>query len=63
MSVILLILGCVSSFKLIQKFKNLAKKRDWPAGSVSGPDLHVQLFKDKNYIITVITIKDRTNRI
>ena len=54
----------VSSFKFIQKFKTLAKKRDWSEvarANLGGPDL--QLFKDNINIITVITIKDRTNRI
>ena len=55
----------VSSFKFIQKFKNLAKKRETgpqvARANLGGPDL--QLFKDKINIITVTTIKNRTNRI
>ena len=56
------------SFKFIQKFKNLAKKKkkretcpQVARTNLGGPDL--QLLKDKINIITVITIKDRTNRI
>ena len=44
-----------SNFKFIQNFMQVAR------ANLGGPDL--QLFKDKFNIITVITIKDRTNRI
>ena len=58
----LIIMSSSSSFKFIQK---LSKKRETgpqvARANVDRPNL--QLFEDKINIITVITIKHRTNRI
>ena len=49
----------IQVYSKIQKFSK--KKETGPQVARGGPDF--QLFKDKINIITVITIKDRTNRI
>ena len=56
-------IGSSLSQKKKQKFSQKRKETGPPVAkaNLGGPDL--QLFKDKINIITVITIKDRTNRI